>query len=385
MSIEDLARDAAAELRDTASADVDVDVVLGWLEPASRRRSRVRTVGISGAVLVLAVAGWLGGRVGFVAEPAGRPMPSPSVALYHGNGPIDVITGAFDPPPGGVDNEVVAVSTSTGKSTQTIGPGYIAAISWSPDGTQLAYIAARGVFVLTPATGVTRFLGACACSKIPVSGVAWSPNGRYIAVANLDQLQLWSPDGGRTKTIVTLPSGYAFSPSWSPDSNRLVFVALAAGQWGMDVVNADGSHLTTLVGPLPSDRMLDSPAWSPDGSQIAYLEGAPLHCGSRGSALTSGLPCYPGFPWTTYSVMLIHPDGSNLTRLHAAGSTSAPDFIPSLGWSPDGTSMALIIPGPTPAVVLTGPGLYVMNRDGSEIRRLDRNSWGGPLAWQPIP
>jgi Tol biopolymer transport system component len=379
----DLERELIAMLNEDArTAPQPAGVPAGVVH---RVRSRqVSTVLISCmAVLALAVLSLAGlHAVRNVTEPATTPKPTPHIVRLTGNGPIDVIAGAF----GDARNEVVAVSTSTGKSTQTIGPGQTVAISWSPNGTQLAYATFRGVFVLTPATGVTRFLGACSAC---VAGIAWSPNGRYIAVANVHHLQLWSPDGGRTKTIATLPSGYPSWPSWSPDSNRLVFVVPGDHlDSGMHVVNADGSHLTTLIGPLP-DRALESPSWSPDGSQIAYLEGAILRSGPSGSAGTSGLPCAPGFCRITYSVMLIHPDGSNPIRLRAAGGTADGDFVPGLGWSPDGTSLALLIPGPTTAGVLTGTlppgsGLYAMNRDGSDLRLLDRNAWGPP-AWQPIP
>jgi WD40 repeat protein len=311
-----------------------------------------------------------------VPEPATTPRPTPHNVRLTGNGPIDVIN------PGEGSNQVVAVNAFTGRrvvTSQHVVP-MILGISWSPDGTQLAYATTSGVFVLTPATGVTRFLGACSSFCAP--GVAWSPNGRDIAVSNGGHLLLWSADGGRSKPIATLPAADAEMPSWSPDSNRLVFVVVGPNRrWAIDVVNADGSHLTTLVGPLPDDWVLLSPAWSPDGSQIAYLEGSLLHC--PGPSIPAG-PCYPGFPWHSWSVMLIHPDGSNPTRLLAAGSTIGGN--PGLGWSPDGTSLALNIPGPTSGVPFNG--MYVMNRDGSDLRLLD-HSWDyyafGLPAWQPIP
>jgi Tol biopolymer transport system component len=74
------------------------------------------------------------------------------------------------------------------------------------------------------------------------------------------------------------------------------------------VARADGSRQETIV---PVNRHPLAPAWSPDGSKIAF-EGTASH--------------------TLASIFTVHPDGTQLLPL-----TSGEDFG---AWSPDGTKVA---------------------------------------------
>jgi Tol biopolymer transport system component len=56
--------------------------------------------------------------------------------------------------------------------------------------------------------------------------------------------------------------GMSWKPDWSPDGAHITFAAKAGGEWGIYVMDADGSNLTALIrGP---DRV-DAPAWRPAG------------------------------------------------------------------------------------------------------------------------
>jgi hypothetical protein len=79
VSIESLARDAATDLRSSASGAVDVDAVLDWLEPASRRRTR-RAV-LAGMLVAAVVAG-----VVFVAVRPSAPTAQPGHGSTTGSG-----------------------------------------------------------------------------------------------------------------------------------------------------------------------------------------------------------------------------------------------------------------------------------------------------------
>ena len=68
---------------------------------------------------------------------------------------------------------------------------------------------------------------------------------------------------------------------------------------------------------------------------------------------------------------------------HSARAVAAcASAYPSLGWSPDGTRLALVLPP-----LRGGPsgdfGLFVMNADGSDLRLLSAG-WASSLAWQPV-
>ena len=57
------------------------------------------------------------------------------------------------------------------------------------------------------------------------------------------------------------------SPAWSPDGRQLAFTSYRDGDWEIYVMNADGSDVRRLTDNSAWD---DSPAWSPDGRWIAY-------------------------------------------------------------------------------------------------------------------
>src|SRR5437868_5015135 len=77
-------------------------------------------------------------------------------------------------------------------------------------------------------------------------------------------------------------------------------------------VNIDGTDVTRLTANTAGADDI-SPAWSPDGSRIAF------------TVIRSG---------DAPSIYVMNPDGSNRTRLTSSGY----DYLPA--WSPDGTKIA---------------------------------------------
>ena len=88
-------------------------------------------------------------------------------------------------------------------------------------------------------------------------------------------LQIWTmnPDGTDQRQL-TFDPGEKTQPKWSPDGTRLLYIApagvdqsgspLPTALW---VVNADGTGVAKVTSSEGDDS---DPAWSPDGSQIAF-------------------------------------------------------------------------------------------------------------------
>jgi TolB protein len=192
----------------------------------------------------------------------------------------------------------------------------------------------------------------------------FSPDGRKIAFASLfdvidrpmhshweSRIFTLNPDGtGRTQ----LTFGYREEgPAWSPDGSRLAFIgSLTDGTSHLFVMNADGSGQTPLTSPGRANEFLAPvPAWSPDGLRIAY---------------SGGISDRPG-------IYVINADGSGETRLTDGYDVGA-------AWSPDGSRIAFVR-----AVIGQGDAIYVMNADGSGLAQVAGFMGDGQqvLSWSP--
>jgi Tol biopolymer transport system component len=107
---------------------------------------------------------------------------------------------------------------------------------------------------------------------IPVRSVSWSPDGNQL-VADTDNSNphakgLWLIDFDRSAR--RLFSGDALSPAWSPNGQWIAF----ASEGQLLKIRPDGTGLTPMItDPLPVDGQVVAwePAWSRDGTQIAFV------------------------------------------------------------------------------------------------------------------
>ena len=162
---------------------------------------------------------------------------------------------------------------------------------------------------------------------------------------------------GSNQTRLTYNAATDSQPSWSPDGTKITFMSsrddsvASCSSFGSNseiyVMNADGSNQTRLTNNGAVDQY---PAWSPDGSKIAF-----------GSGRDGRLQIY-----------VMNADGSGMTRLTMNNfNNNEPN------WSPDGAKIAF---GSD-----RGPAqIFIMNSDGSDQTGLPNNSAssGGPV-WTP--
>jgi len=104
---------------------------------------------------------------------------------------------------------------------------------------------------------------------------------------------------------------HSYQPAWSPDGTRIAFVSVRNGDAAdVYVMNADGTGERRLTDHPAVDT---DPAWSPDGARIAFSSER------DGNA----------------EIYAMNADGSGVTRLT---TNSTPDGHPA--WSPDGRRLA---------------------------------------------
>jgi TolB protein len=132
-------------------------------------------------------------------------------------------------------------------------------------------------------------------------------------------------------------------PAWSPDGSKIAFVVQVPEDDTSEiwVMNADGSNPTNLTNKAGEDCCL---AWSPDGSKIAFFSDRDA----------------------SSSIYVMNADGSNPIRLTA---DTRVEHTPA--WSPDGARIAYAV---CSVRDYESCEIYVMNADGSNPTNLSTSS-----------
>jgi len=145
-------------------------------------------------------------------------------------------------------------------------------ITWSPNGSQIAFISVDGPQAIHIANADGSGSYGLPGSPTSLWAVDWSPDGRKFVYSNAEELFVINTDGTGKQQLTTVQqteSGTTadFDPRWSPDGTKILFTryrnSVFASTW---VMNADGSKQRKLFN---FDSY--SPYWSPDGRSITMM------------------------------------------------------------------------------------------------------------------
>jgi Tol biopolymer transport system component len=254
-------------------------------------------------------------------------------------------------------------SDGSGLVNLTNHPAFDANPAWSPDGSKIAFTTERDgnleIYVMNAnGTGLVNLTRSPRSESMP----SWSPDGSKIAFKRdvggelFLEIAIMNADGSNPVNVSNNPD-FVQRATWSPDGSRIAYGSdrdfdtsgYTELAFEIYVTDADGTRPFNLTNTDNAED--DFPAWSPDGSSIAF------HSNRSGN----------------WDIFLANPDGSGIVNLtqHSAG-----DYLPA--WSKDGSRIAFESNRDGDIEV------YVMKADGSSVVRLTNQPGADSFpAWRP--
>lgn len=236
---------------------------------------------------------------------------------------------------------------------------------WSPDGSEIAFASTRDgqvdLYVMSVETGEVRRL-----TNTPEvdGGLRWSPDGSRVALYSFASQRdglLWVADPEIRNPFPVLASIHPAGPEvqcaggfpggWFLDGQRILFRGSYAAEHALQIcsVNADGTDIRVIFSEPETESF--SPSLSPDGERIAFVsnrdgnyeiyvmdaDGKNLQRVTRDSGTDIDPVWSPDGQWLAFAsdrdgdfeIYIVQVDGSGLRQLT---ENDADDLKPA--WSP---------------------------------------------------
>jgi Tol biopolymer transport system component len=320
-----------------------------------RRDQRIRAGALGIAVLI--AMGWLGINAIRSApvpadDPTPTPVPSEDLGIFQ---PVAgrIVYGNMRPRSGGIfavdprrpndPNDRILLSERSGEP-----------LGWSSDGSRLLIRREVPDSKRDPVNDLDLFvLNADGTETRVTQDRDWitgsiSPDGSQVVYAPGYDGRMYTVDtGGGEPRLLRDSADLVYNPTFSPDGTQIAYVDGGGDHThNVWVMNADGSDPHEIVSNEWTDPAghVEGLAWSPTGDRIAL-------------ALIDG---------PSPAIYMFAPDGSDFTQVIPGGARPY--------WSPNGSQIAYVVPGRL--------GLFIADADGSNVRK---SGFAASGPWHPGP
>ena len=262
--------------------------------------------------------------------------------------------------------EIIDVASSRVVFSQSVGYGYLRNMAWNPQWTLVAFsggFSAVYIFDVTqnqfkrfpdPITGKMQYLGDDDSEE--VAALTWSPTGDRIAATGRKftgflaekSIVVWKISTGEMILKLKLMLGSLNDIAWSPDGKYLAVADIAYDT--ATILDAEtGEEITTITEGSPNFVAWNPPsnilALSNGGCMISFWNSTTWQKISVYSPTETGGTNCDASTWSPDGTIFLTADGPRLRFLEpSTGETleviQVPEFVWALAWKPDGTQIA---------------------------------------------
>ena len=217
---------------------------------------------------------------------------------------------------------------------------------WSPDNEKIAFVSNRDgsedIYIMYSDGSKPTRITYTEFPELNLSSGCWSPDGEKMIFGDTSGgIFLISSGNEEIENITPGPNNNGYYPVWSPDGNKISFTSTRDGNEEVYIMNPDGSDQERLTNNPDYDTCY---SWSPDSKKLA--------CET--------------FRNRIMQFYVMNADGSAKTDLIDAKDVLG---IWRPEWSPTGDKILYTVIEKD----YSSASLYIMNKDGTESRKLNIN------------